>query len=438
MPLTDYTFRLGDSGIVLNDDSLNLPFVDIEEVRGLDSATYRETTRDHEGTDGGFMDAEFERARPILLEGVIYADSNSLETYLDSLKENYEPSQILVPFYLKAPGVTEKILFVKPQGVRYDWEADRRLGVVRAQFLVYAEDPRIYTNVLQDISIPLSGLVTDGFGFPLAFPFGFGAAEQSGVVTVTNSGNRPTPVEFVLTGPAVEPRIINETTGKTMKFNISLSSTDVLTINSYYKTVRLNGANRRNALVEPNWFDLPKGDTDIRFQVVSFNTSVFETTPRNANPFFEVDVANWTVTGGTFVKSTTKFHEGTASGLLTPDGVTANVQVHSEQVPVTGGKTYKATSWLNCDVSRTVNVQLLWFDSSFVFISTSSTGFALTANTWALAEISFNAPINAAHAWLQFEEFGTPPISNLLYIDEAKILKAKDPTLNAKFRSAWR
>lgn len=438
MALTDYTFRLGDTGVVLNDDSLSLPFVDITRVIGLDSAPYRETARDHEGTDGGFMDAEFEKGRPIILEGTAYAAPGTLETYIDSLKYDFAPSQTLVPLYLKAPGVAERVVFVKPLGVRHDWEQVRRIGGARVQFGMFAEDPRIYTNMLQDVSIPLSGLVTDGFGFPLGFPFGFGAAEQTGIVTLTNAGNRPTPVEFTMTGPAVEPRIINETTGDSMKFDIVLSGTDVLVINTYYKTVRLNGANRRNALVEPNWFDLPKGNTDIRFQVLSFNTNVFETVPLNANPFFEADVANWTAIGGTFVKSTTKFHEGAASGLLTPDGVTATVQVHSEQVPVTGGKTYKATSWLNCDVSRTVNVQIAWFDSSLVLISTSSLGVVLTANTWALAEPSFNAPINAAHAWLQFEMTGTPLVSHLLHVDESKLLKAKDPTLNAKFRSAWR
>src|SRR5690242_17824814 len=108
----DLTFVLNDTGIVLN-DSTSLPFVDIDSVKGLNSAPFRTTTRDHEGDDGGYMDAEFEKGRDIVLGGTIYADSSTIESYLDDLKENWAPSRTLIPLYFKAPGVSERFLLVK-------------------------------------------------------------------------------------------------------------------------------------------------------------------------------------------------------------------------------------------------------------------------------------------------------------------------------------
>lgn len=439
MALTDYTFKLGDDGVLLNADTV-LPFVDIEEVNGLDSAPFRDTSRDHEGVDGGFMDAEFEKARPIILEGVIFADKDLLEPYLDSLKKNYAPRRELIPFYFKAPGNTEKVLFVKPLGVRYDWTTDRRLGTVRAQFLMHAEDPRIYDNTLQSVDIPLSAVTADGFAFPFGFPLGFGVTNKfSTSVSLENFGNRPTPVEFIVTGPATDPKIVNESIGAELEFFINLSTSDTLTINTHDRTVRLNGTlNRRNTLQVPNWFDLEPGQTSISYHVGFSGTNVFDPVAVNVNPFFETDVSDWTVSGGTFVRSTTKFHEGVASGLLTPDGVTATVNVHTTHVPVQSGRPYKVSVWLNCDVARTVNVQLLWFEGDMSFISVNTVGQALTANTWTLVEGEFVAPALSELAWMQVEMFSTPPISHLLYIDEAKILKPLDSKLTANFRSAWR
>lgn len=162
--LGDYEFQLNDTGVRLNTGNV-VPFVDITKVTGLDNAPYRETIRDHEGTDGGFLDAEFERGRDIILEGIIYCDGSSVEPYLDSLKYNYGPVRTPIPLYFKSSGVLERVIFVKPRGFHFDWETARRLGITNAQFLMYAEDPRIYTNILNSIVIPFGGSATTGFGF---------------------------------------------------------------------------------------------------------------------------------------------------------------------------------------------------------------------------------------------------------------------------------
>lgn len=267
MALTEeLTFRLGDSGTILNTDSTSLPFVDIRNVVGLDNAPYRETERDHEGTDGGFLDAEFEKGRPIVLTGDVYADSNSMESYLDQLKADFAPSRTLVPFYYKAPGVDERVLFVKPQGVAYDWDELRRIGSSKIKFKCFAEDPRIYTAALSEYTIVYSAGALVGFGFPLGFDFGFGGVSSTDSVTVTNAGNRPTPPTFVIEGPVNTPIIRDETYNHVLTFDLTLAVGETLTVNTQYKTVTLSdGTNLRNALQEPDWFFLEPGNTSIRY-----------------------------------------------------------------------------------------------------------------------------------------------------------------------------
>lgn len=278
MALTDdLSFRLGSAGVILNTDSTGFPFVDIDSVKGLDSAPFRTTQRDHEGDDGGFIDAEFERGRDIVLGGTLYALTGSFETYVDSLKANWAPSATQIPFYLKAPGVSERYLLVKPLGIRYDWTALRRTGMAEIQFSAFAEDPRIYDVTQTTKTINLGATIYTGFSFSFDFPFGFGGVTGSAdVVTVTNAGNRPAPAVFTINGPVTNPHILNDTVSKEMVFNITLATGETLVVDSKNKTVKLNGVtNRRNTLVAPTWFYLVSGDNAIRYRAESADPTSF-------------------------------------------------------------------------------------------------------------------------------------------------------------------
>jgi hypothetical protein len=268
--MDDLSYRLLDDGVgvVLNPVDPIPPFVDITKVTGLDSAPFRSTTRDHEGVDGGFMDAEFEQGRSIVLEGqAIVNDSTQVETFLDSLKGNWAPQRSLVKFYYKAPGVSERLLMVKPLGVRYDVDALRRVGSTDVQFQCFAEDPRIYDSSLVVATVNQGVAVTVGMGFPLGFNIDFGGNASPDFTNATNLGNRPTPAVITIPGPVTNPRIYNDTTGDELRFNITLEAADTLVIDLYYKTVMLNGtANRRSTLAAPNWFLLQVGDNMLRYR----------------------------------------------------------------------------------------------------------------------------------------------------------------------------
>ena len=275
---SDLSFQLGDTGVVLNDDSTSLPFADIYDVKGLDSAPFRITQRDHEGGEGGYMDAEFEKGRDIVLSGTVIGDASTFETYLDDLKGNWAPSRDLVPLYFRAPGVSERLLFVKPLGVRYSWDGNRRNGTIEVQFGAYAEDPRIYTNSLITTSVNLGATVFTGFNFSFDFNFDFGGISSTTDQLVLDiEGNRPTPPVFIIHGPVTDPRILNDTYSKEMVFSpIVLSSTDTLVVDVKNRTVKLNGVtNRRNTLQAPTWFDLAPGQNTLRFRAGSSDPAAF-------------------------------------------------------------------------------------------------------------------------------------------------------------------
>ncbi|MGI5151394.1 hypothetical protein ACQEVC_34360 [Plantactinospora sp. CA-294935] len=146
--------------------------------------------------------------------------------------------------------------------------------------------------------------------------------------------------------------------------------------------------------------------------------------PRNANPYFEAGTANWAVFGGTFVRSTAQAHQGAASGLLTPDGVTAVARVESNQVPgALPGTSWRGVAWVWCAVARTVGLSINWVDSSGVYLNTSTASpVAVVAGTWTL--LTFTAsPTNPAtgRATLNVRMDGTPLATHLLHVDEAAI-----------------
>lgn len=270
------SYQLNDGGVILNDDLIapGFPFVDITTVKGLDNSPYRETKRDHEGTDGGFLDAEFEVGRDITLEGTVYSQGTYLESYLDSLKANFAPVTSPIPFYFTTETNEQRLLFVKPRGCRYDWDANRRLGYVPIQFLMYAEDPRIYSANLQTFTLPVGALTFSGFGFPLGFPFGFGGVSlTTDGQYVSNSGNRPSPAILTVapsSGTLSNPTIVNDTTGNTLNFVIDITFPDTLVVDLGNHTVRLNGVtNRRNTLQAPDWFMINPGQQFIRFRAAS-------------------------------------------------------------------------------------------------------------------------------------------------------------------------
>lgn len=145
---------------------------------------------------------------------------------------------------------------------------------------------------------------------------------------------------------------------------------------------------------------------------------------RNTNPFFDTDLRGWTAFGAAATRSTAQAHQGAASLLMTPDGVSGTARVESDQgVGAAVGVDWRATAWVRCVVARTVALSMNWFDAAGTYLGTS-TGptVALVANTW--TRLSYTAAstfAGTARATVNVTMSATPPATHLLFVDEATV-----------------
>jgi hypothetical protein len=148
------------------------------------------------------------------------------------------------------------------------------------------------------------------------------------------------------------------------------------------------------------------------------------TTLLNANPFFETDASGWAASSGTLVRSTAQFHEGAASGLLTPPGAVATVSANATRVPgIVPGHTYTAEAWVRSPTGwADVRVAIDWYTAADVFISSGlPSATDLAVNTWTFLEADLVAPATAARAELRVRLGSTPAATDFLHFDEAKL-----------------
>ncbi|MBP3906958.1 MAG: phage tail family protein, partial [Peptostreptococcaceae bacterium] len=114
-----------------------------------------------------------------------------------------------------------------------------------------------------------------GLNFPLNLPFNL---KQRGEdkKNIFNDGHVDTPVEVVFKGPAINPKIVNQTTGKFIQVNRELTSEDTLYITTQYRNKKVeierNGV-RTNAFnyidLDSTFFNLSVGDNLIEYSTQS-------------------------------------------------------------------------------------------------------------------------------------------------------------------------
>jgi hypothetical protein len=277
--LTDLCYQFGETGVLLNQDNVQLPFIDVQTVQGLDSAPFRESEKDTEGVDGGVVEAEFETIRTIIVEGTIYATPTTIFDMLDSMKGNFGPSTVSQPFYFKMPSQSQRFVWCKSLGMRYDLNAAIRLATTAFQITLKAYDPTIYSSVQFSISKGLPPPATQGRGYPRIYPLGYGGVSNSGIISITNSGNKPVGAIMKIPGPVANPKILSDTEdGKFLQVLITLGATDVLTIDTGARTVFLNGTGNRRGLLAPlsEWFLLQPGVNNLRYSAATQTSSQLE------------------------------------------------------------------------------------------------------------------------------------------------------------------
>jgi Phage tail protein len=262
------TFQYTNTGVILNTDNSHvLPFIDVQKVSGLDNAPIRLSQADHEGTDGGYVDSQFETTRVITISGMVYCVPGSEEGYLDQLKANYAPSTVVQPFYFSTPDQGTRCCFGKSQGLNYDWDTSRRTGMFAFQIVILCPDPVIYGISSSTISATLTSAATGGRAYNRLYPLSYGGGGTTNAFVCVNNGNRNAPVVFDIFGAVTNPVLYNDTTFQTMTFLTTIAGGHFLRVDCGNKLVLLDaGSSQRSSLVgTPNWIYLAPGNNTIRF-----------------------------------------------------------------------------------------------------------------------------------------------------------------------------
>ena len=270
--MTTYTWAFGDTGFVLNTDSIGLPFVDIQKVAGLDTAPIRSNVTERQGQDGTYIHTKYQTSRAIIINGTLYSDPSNPETLLDQLRHDYTLDTVR-PFYFQLPGQGLRFCNAQGGGIIYDVDTNRRQGLTPIQMTLLAGDPSIYDYPGQSATVSAASISSVGTSFNMAFNVGFGGTIANYGCTVTNYGTHMAYPLVTIAGPITNPMLFDSYNGITMAFNITLAASDQLVIDCRQKSVVLNGTvSRRSSMPGLAWISVPAGVTDTIFFTASAGT----------------------------------------------------------------------------------------------------------------------------------------------------------------------
>jgi hypothetical protein len=141
----------------------------------------------------------------------------------------------------------------------------------------------------------------------------------------------------------------------------------------------------------------------------------------DTNPGFDTNLTGWTGNGGTAVRVTTPVKVGAGAAQFTPNGVATFPSLTSDPFAVTAATQYRATAWIRCATARSVDLNINWFDAGAAYLSTSTVTNALAANTWTFYDGVVTAPAGAVTATLNPTVPSTPPVTDVIVVDEARV-----------------
>lgn len=248
--------------ISLNSDSIYLQ-PELEGLTGLPNI--RSTNGVSAGSDGGWTSAQFFDARSISIKCVI---ANEDEKVVENKRREL--------MSLLAQGKTEELelRFTTSAGNAYMVKArvtgtTAPLGqILKKQDVLIqlrADDPLIYAYNEEGGTVATLFVLkaTGGFEIPFQIPLVITGGE--GYTAVSNVGTEVVYPNIVLNGPLHNPQVINQTNNQKIELvNTTLSSTDVVEIDTRTRTVTLNGSDVYDYLSEDSSFlQLEPGDNTM-------------------------------------------------------------------------------------------------------------------------------------------------------------------------------
>lgn len=141
----------------------------------------------------------------------------------------------------------------------------------------------------------------------------------------------------------------------------------------------------------------------------------------NPNYNFETDLTGWQGLNATITREATPGtvpFSGSWSMKIVPDGVGQFPRAESDQLPVLPGKAYRIQGYQMCETSRSVDLNLNWYDASHAYVATSTVSHTMVAGAWQEFDGTFVCPAGCAYVSIDPTVPNFPPATDVLWSDE--------------------
>lgn len=218
--LNDYEYQFKDSGVLINGDAAT-PFWDVRKVSGLTSFPELDVkTLDRDGRHGSSVYSRFFKHRTIVIEGVVYAAASTFDTTLEAMRTTLLPDDTFYPFYYKHPSLSQRYLMCKSVDFKSDVETGRRYGTSDYQIQLIAADPRHYID-----SSAVNWTSTVNFNLSNT-----GNVAIAPIISITSTSTTTADIT-----------VQNVTTGYSVQFTASVSTSDAIEIDLNEYAIKVNG-----------------------------------------------------------------------------------------------------------------------------------------------------------------------------------------------------
>lgn len=240
----------------------------ILSVDGLESLPAIRNQDDNRGYhDGMFTGRDFLSGRTVSIIFNTFGDVNgSAQTNYNTIQSVLLPQTSgTTPLFFKFPNspTSEQFVDARVRALRTSVDPNYTYGYITSQVDFFCPDPNYYNSNLQTANMLISAAL--GRTYNKTFNYTYGGGSATVTTTISNIGWATTYPTITINGPITNPVIGNSTSGDTLYFTGTYSSSDILEIDLYNQLITLNGNPARNLLISGTWFDAPPGNSNFFF-----------------------------------------------------------------------------------------------------------------------------------------------------------------------------
>jgi len=252
----------------------------IMTLDGLEDLPVIRNQDDNRGyQDGMWTGRDFLSGRTLVFQITIRGDANnSMQENLNLLQAALVPQQQgtgLLQFQLPDSDLQRVNARVRRRNIQIN--TDYSSGMATATYEFFCPDPRYYDNEEKTTDLTnassIAGRVYNRVYLTAptnpANPENTGdsyGGGSSAANLITNSGWTTTYPVITINGPAINPKVTNNTAGAFLLIDGTIGTNDVLVLNTDLRTVTLNGVARRALLNNSStWFAAPPGTSYYTF-----------------------------------------------------------------------------------------------------------------------------------------------------------------------------